>query len=1117
MKKKLIEGNFLDRGKVRKIFMTMRLIVFLFFVSLVHVSASVYSQKTRVNVRVENATLQQVFQAIQEQSEFDFFYKNEQIPSSTRISGQYQNEAIDVILNKVLSGTGLVYRVVDKDIVITTGIVSTIENSSQQPKTISGKVTDSLGEPLPGVSVVVKGTTTGIITDMDGKYSLNIPGGSKVLVFSFVGMRSQEVEITSQSEINVSLVEETIGLEEVVAVGYGTVKKSVITGAISSISSKDIASTSVTRAEQALQGKTAGVQVISTSGAPGADMKVRIRGYSSNGTADPLYIVDGVKSSNISFLNPEDISNIEVLKDAASSAIYGAEGGNGVIIVTTKGGKSGISEINYGYQYTGQTVGKKPEMLNAQEYATYFNEAGLFKIDPTTIKYDTNWLDEIFVHGFSERHNLSFNSGNEKSNVLLSMSSLNQDGIVIRDKDKYKRYTFRVNADTKVKDWLKIGTTISYAITDKNSITEDNESRGTITSALLMDPTTPISYASGEIPAHVQTYLNQGKNYIKDANGQIYGVSPYISKNPVNPFVNLDVTRGGLKSYVLQGNIFGEINPIKHVTFTSRLGFEMGNSIAESYVPIYWYNSYQYFNDVSSVTVNETNNNYWQWENFASYSNKFGDHTLNVLAGMSAESRTNKFVMATGGPMIAEDPNFAQLNFIVSQANSGVAGQTFLDKKASYFGRVSYDYKNKYMLQGTIRRDGAGTSLLPAKNRWGIFPSFSAGWTFTEESFMPKTFISSGKLRASWGKNGSLSNLSNYMYNSIITSQYLLYELGDNVLYTAAVPNQLPNPDLRWEASVQTDLGLDLRMLRDKLSITMDYFRKKTTDLITPNTPPLEAGNNASMVNGGDILNSGFEFNTVYRNSVGDFNYTISGNFSTLHNEVTYLNSSIQRILGGQSSGAATFFTAFEEGLPVWYFRGYKTDGINMTTGQANFVDQNGDGLINENDRVFIGSSIPDLTYGASINLSYKGFDFSANIQGQTGNQNMILWMRNDLPGSNFPKFLYEGRWVAGSTTATRPKAGFNPNTLLSDQMLFDADFLRVKQIQLGYNLPKNLLKSVKLKSARIYVSLEDYFTFTNYPGMDPEAGSTTNSQLGLDKGVYPITKKAILGINITL
>jgi TonB-linked SusC/RagA family outer membrane protein len=551
--------------------------------------------------------------------------------------------------------------------------------------------------------------------------------------------------------------------------------------------------------------------------------------------------------------------------------------------------------------------------------------------------------------------------------------------------------------------------------------------------------------------------------------------------------------------------------------FTSRLGYEVSNTLSDGWNPVYFYNTYQAFNDVSSIVATESNTNFWQWENFVSYNNKFGLHNINVLAGMSAESRSYQYISSSGGSMLAENEEFAQLSLVASQANSGVGGTKTLDKKASYFARVSYDFNGKYMLQATLRRDGAGTSMLPPANRWGFFPSFSAGWLFTKESFMPATFLSYGKLRASWGKNGSLSNLSNYMYNSAVNLQYLLYELGDNVLYTAAARNQLDNQDLTWETSVQTDFGLDLKMLKDKISVTMDYYYKKTTDLITPNTPPLEAGNTAAMVNGGDILNNGFEFMAEFRNNIGDFNYSVSGNFSTLHNEVTYLNSSIQRILGGQSSGAATYFTAFEKGQPVWYFRGYKTDGINMDTGQANFIDQNGDGLINENDRVFIGSSIPKLTYGASVNLSYKGIDFSANIQGQSGSQNMILWMRNDLPGSNFPQFLYDGRWTPGSTDATRPKAGFNPNTLLSDQMLFDANFMRIKQIQIGYNLPRAVLDIVKMKSARVYVSLEDYFTFTNYPGMDPEAGSTTNSQLGLDKGMYPITKKAIFGISITL
>jgi len=689
---------------------------------------------------------------------------------------------------------------------------------------------------------------------------------------------------------------------------------------------------------------------------------------------------------------------------------------------------------------------------------------------------------------------------------------------VVMDKDSYKRYTFRLNAETQIKSWLKVGTVNNYSYTQRKTVREDNESSGTISAGLLMDPLTPVTYAADEVlPPHVQTAINGGKKLVKNAEGLYYGISPYITKNPSNPFVGLEINNTATRSWVLQGNIFADIQPIKQVTFTSRLGYEIGNTLTDGWNPVYFYNTYQAFNDNSSIVAQESNANFWQWENFVSYTNKFGLHNVTALAGMSAESRGYQYINASGGTMLAESDEFAQLSLVSSQALSGVAGQKTLDKKASYFARASYDYANRYMFQATLRRDGAGTSLLPPDNRWGLFPSFSAGWLFTNESFMPKSFLSYGKLRASWGQNGSLSNLSNYMYNSAVNLQYLLYELGDNVLYTAAARNQLDNQDLTWETSIQTDIGLDLRMLKDKLTLTMDYFYKKTTDLITPNTPPLEAGNTAAMVNGGDILNTGFEFMAEYKNNIGEFNYSVSGNFTTLHNEVTYLNPSIQRILGGQSSGAATFFTAFEKGLPVWYFRGYKTDGINMTTGQANFVDQNDDGLINENDRVFIGSSIPDLTYGATVNLSFKGFDFNASLQGQSGGQNMILWMRNDLPGSNFPKFLYEGRWTPGSTDATRPKAGFNPNTLLSDQMLFDANFIRIKQIQLGYNLPQSLLQVIKLKFVRVYVSLEDYFTFTNYPGMDPEAGSTTNSQLGLDKGMYPITKKAIFGISVTL
>lgn len=991
-------------------------------------------------------------------------------------------------------------------------------NLTTQQQKITGTVTDSkTGEPLGGVVVQVKGTTTGNITSGDGSYTITVASDADILVFSFIGYKSQEVALSGRTVINVVLVEDVTALEEVVVIGYGTQKKSLVTGAISSVTSKDMENSSVSRPEQALQGKSAGVQVISTSGAPGAELKVRIRGFSSNGMADPLYIVDGVKTTNISYLAPQDISTMEVLKDAASSAIYGAEGGNGVIIITTKSGKAGYSSVNYDFQVTNSRVGKIPDMLNAQEYANYYNEAGLFTINPSDIKEDTDWAGGIFEPANAMRHHLSFSNGTDKNNFLLSLTALTQDGIVVMDRDKYSRYTFRINADTKVKSWLKIGNNVSFGYTKRNSVNEDNESRGTISNALLMDPLTPVAYYDGVIPPHVQLLINEGRKLTKDADGNIYGVSKYISKTPMNPYVGLENRRQNNIGYILQGSMFAELTPIKGLTYTSRLGYEIGGSEAKSWEPVYYYNSYNNYNDAASVLVTNTNTYFWLWENFASYTRSFKGHNVSALAGMSAESRDRRFTQASGSPMIKEDENYAELSFLASQTASSVAGQPFLDKKASYFGRLSYDYMGRYLFQATVRRDGAGSSLLPPENRWGVFPSFSIGWVFTEESFFPKSIFSYGKLRASWGENGSLSNLTNFMYNSSIYSTYLLYQLGDGKMYTAAVPNQLNNPELTWETSVQTDFGLDLRMLKDRVTMTMDYYIKKTTDLITPNTPPLESGNTASAVNGGDVTNRGFEFELEYRKAVGDFTYSLSGNFATLHNEVTYLNPTIQRISGGETSGAATFYTAFEQGLPVWYFRGYKTDGINATTGQPNFVDQNNDNLINEGDKTFIGSAIPSLTYGANINLGYKGLDFVLTLQGQAGNENMILWMRNDLPGSNVPRFLYDNRWTANNTNASAPKAGFDPKTLTSDIMMFSGSYMRIKQIQLGYNLPEAFTRLVRLKSMRVYVSLEDYFTFTSYPGMDPEAGSTINSNLGLDKGMYPVTKKALFGISVAL
>ncbi|MBN2480826.1 MAG: TonB-dependent receptor [Bacteroidales bacterium] len=1089
----------------------MKLTSILLLVAAMQISAMGWSQDTKLKLSFNEATLSELIEAIEAQSEFRVFYKTDQVNVQEIVTVKEKDGTISSVLNNALSGSNLSYRIMDNVIVLTNLAIE------QQQQVVRGTVTDgATGEPLAGVTIQVQGTMTGAISQADGSYSVNIPQGAETLIFSFVGYVTQEIPINSRSVIDMVMGEEITALDEVIVIGYGTQKKSIVTGAISSVDGGDIQSSSISRAEQALQGRTAGVQVLSTSGSPGSELTVRIRGYSSNANADPLYIVDGVKVESISYLSPQDIESMEVLKDAASSAIYGAEGGNGVVMITTKSGRSGYTAVDYDFQYTFENIPKTTRMLNSEEYAQYYSESGTFTIDPADLQNDTDWLQEITEPSSGMRHYLSFTSGTEKSSYLLSASVLDQDGIIVGNKDSYKRYTFRLNGDSRITDWLKVGNNTSFTYGKRRGISE-NSTGSTINSANLMDPTTPVVY-EGAIPAHVQLILDDGQKPVRDENGNIYGISEYISKSPANPFVGLANNNNENKFYTLQGNMFAEVTPIQHVTITSRFGYLIGNTFSKGWDPTYFYNSNNNYNNQTVVRVDHQTSNFWQWENFISYTNSFGGHNLNVLAGMSAEARTRRVTSATGGPMIKEDPNYAELDFISSQESDFVGGAEYLDKKASYFGRLSYDYRGKYLLQGTIRRDGAGASLLPEDNRWGIFPSFSLGWVFTEEEFFPSTFLTFGKLRASWGENGSLSNLSNYMYSSVITSTNLAYQLGDGNLYTVAVPNQLKNPELKWETSVQTDIGLDLGMLNNRVNLTLDYYIKKTTDLITENTPPLESGNAASAVNGGDITNRGFEFSAEYRKFTGAFNYSIMGNIATLHNEVTYLNPTIQRIRGGSSGGAEIFYTAFEKGYPVWYFRDYETDGVDPTTGEANFVDQNNDGLINEGDKTFIGSAIPDVTYGASISLSYKGFDFMATLQGQAGNENMVLWMRNDLPGSNIPKFLYDGRWTADNpNNATVPKAGFDTKTLNSDIMMFNASYMRIKQMQLGYTLPSALLGRIKMKSARIYVSLEDYFTFTNYPGMDPEVGSQDNSSIGIDRGIYPLTKKAIFGISVTL
>jgi len=1106
-----------------KAFLVMRISLLLLICSVMQAFASNgYSQTTTLSLNLQNVPVEEVLNAIESQTEYRFLYNKRMVNVDRVVTVSTDKSDLTEVLDNLFKNNEIKYVISDRQIVL-----SRLESDAlpQQSKRVSGKVLDDTGYPVIGANVIEKGTTNGVITDLDGNFSLELPDNA-ILQISYIGYTPKEIAVKGQTTLSITLVEDTKALEEVVVVGYGIQKKSVVTGAISSIKAEDMVNSANTRPEQALQGKTSGVQVISSSGSPGATMKIRIRGYSSNGNSDPLYIVDGLRTDDISGLEPNNIASMEVLKDGASAAIYGAEGGNGVVLITTKNGSAGKAQVTYDFQYTIQSLGKTPKVMNAQQYISYMDESGAIPgiVGDGT---DTNWMDETFESAPMQKHNLSISGGNEKSTYLMSLSYLDQEGIVKGKDDNYKRYSGMFNGSQIVNKWLKVGSSIQINRTSRRSMNENDESRGVISNAILLDPLTPAEYR-GTLPTHVQELADSGKKLMLSEDGNYYGISKYVNGETINPLVQKRQNQTTTTVTSMMGTAYADLTPFEGLTVTSKLGINYFSSNAHNYKPEYYYSG-EMLNAFASVGETDRTMTYWQWENYASYMKSLDKHNFTVMAGTAVSRRDLKTVTATGYPLIKDQESYADLDYISTQANSKVGGTTLTDTKLSYFARVNYDYDNKYLFQATIRRDAAGLSILPKDNRWGTFPALSAGWVISNEEFFPQnTPITSLKLRGSWGQNGSLSNLGKYAYASNVVSSgsvtnYLtwasmnastLYPLADGTYATASAPAVLGNKNLTWETSEQFDIGVDFRFFRDRLGFTADYYRKTTKDLITTNTPPLEAGNSASPINGGDVLNKGFDFEISWRDNIGDFKYGISANLSTLKNEVTYLDPTISR-LNGVSVNKWSSATAFEKGLPVWYFRGYKTNGIDPATGDINVVDVNGDGIVNANDFTFIGSAIPDITYGATINMEYKGFDFTMFIQGQAGNDILMGIIRTDRPATNKLSIFYTDRWTPTNTNAPRPSATVDAKYWNSDQMIFDGSFMKIKQIQVGYSLPKSITNMLHIGNTRIYASLDDFFTFTDYPGMDPEAATDENNSIGVDRGFFPISKKVLFGLSL--
>ncbi len=1005
-------------------------------------------------------------------------------------------------------------------------------------RTISGTVTSAEdGLAVIGATVQIKGTSTGTVTDLDGTYEISVPNNATVLIFSYTGMEQQEVAVGNRSVIDVIFTVNAQLLDEVVVVGYGVQKKSVVTGAISSVSAEEIKKSSILRVEQALQGRTAGVQVTSASGQPGDGLTVRIRGAGTTGSADPLYVVDGLPVGGIDYLNPGDIESIEVLKDAASAAIYGARAANGVVLITTKSGTKGKMQLSYD-GYTGiQNPWRQLSMLNAREYAIIQNEAAaasglsLRFQDPEALGEGTNWQDQLFEENAPiMNHQVSVTGGTDKSNYAATMSYFTQEGIVGGDKSQFDRYTARINSEHKVSDRFTFGENISFTHIDRRSVDANNEFGGPLMSTLNIDPITPVFETD---PARLATY---NANAVTDGNGNVYGISRYATQEVVNPLARLQVTNNKYKLDKIVGNMYGQYELIDGLKFRTSFGIDLAYGTGDNFAPIYYLNAAQ-INSESRVNKSIDRWFGWIWENTVSYDKNFGSHNLGLLAGTTAQENNYENLAGGKSGVVFDDFGNAFLNTAVNEESATAGGGAASSAILSYFGRVTYEFQNKYLFTGIVRVDGS--SRFGANNRFGVFPSFSAGWVVSEESFLKgNNLIDFLKIRASWGQNGN-QEIGDYRWASTIATG-AGYSFGNgNVFTSGSVPSTVPNPDLEWETSEQTNVGVDVRFLEGRVSVTTDYYIKKTLGLLVDAPIPGIVGNRAPTVNGGNVENRGWEFAINYRDEVlNGLDFNVGVNFSYNENEVTAINNAEGVLVG---AGFSTYGTVSRAavGFPIAYFWGLKTDGLfqnagdvenyvnadggliqpNARPGDIKFVDLNNDGVINDADRTIIGNPTPDWTYGANLSASYRGFDLGLFLQGTVGNDIFNGTRRHDLTTANMPaRFL--NRWTGEGTsndiprsTATDPNGNFSK---ISDFYIEDGSFLRVKDMQVGFTLPQSALSYLKIQHIRLYVAAQNLLTFTNYNGFDPEIGARSALDIGIDRGIYPQARAYRVGLNVT-
>ena len=1015
-------------------------------------------------------------------------------------------------------------------------------------------------EPLPGVNVVVKGnTSTGTITDFNGTFTLSAPADA-ILSISYIGFKSQEIAVKGHKDIKIVLQEDSETLDEVVVVGYGVQKKSVVTASIAKVSADDLASTAPVRMDNALKGLASGVTVTSSSGQPGAAAQIRVRGVGTirteNGAADPLYIVDGMPlEGGLDYLNPNDIASIEVLKDAASGAVYGARAANGVILVTTKTGKIGKTKVTYDFSYGWQSAWKKRDVLNASEYALMINEgainAGIAPkfSDPYSYGQGTNWQDEVFNNNAPMmNHQVSVSGASEKVNYLFSLGFYTQDGIVGGnfDRSNYERLTLRSNTqytlfdESKERNWLnslKVTSNLSYARI-KSTNFDDNSTWGTpLGSALALSPILNVYDETEEaIKAQFDKYGTTAEYtpVYDPRNGKLFSIPGEFGEMS-NPIAKLSLPGDKHWSHKFVANFSAELQLWDNLKFKTSYGADLSFWGYDGYRPLYYLRSGESSTQSSAYSRKE-DGTVWQLENVLMYDKSIDKHSFSVLLGQSAKKSSGSYLFGSRNNITNYSrPYIDASTGLAANADRDAAGAPSVDATlASIFARASYNYDERYMLQVTVRRDGS--SRFGPNNHYAVFPSFSLGWNLTNEKFMNKrpNWLTTTKIRLSWGKNGN-ENIGNFKY-TVLTSpgNNAIFGSSENVI-NGVKASGLANPDLKWEESEQLDFGLDFGFFNNALTFTADYYKKKTNGMLMEMNIPFYVGEAKPIGNVGKMENSGIELEAAYKFRVSDWNFRVSANASYLKNKlIEYGNESGWENLDSfQGTGD---ISRAENGKPFPFFYGYKTAGIFQNTdevkaykndkgellqptavpGDVRFVDVDGNGIIDANDRTDIGKGMPDWTFGFNLGVSWKNFDLNMMWQGTAGNDIYDATRRTDIATSNLPSWMLN-RWTGEGTSNRIPRfvQGDNVNWQSSDLYVYDGSYLRLKNIQLGYTLPAALTQKVFISSLRFYVAAENLFTFTKYHGFDPEISSGGTS-LGIDYGVYPQARVWTIGASLS-